>query len=157
MDSVGEEVSIREWKAEDADEICKIYSLITSTPVSADFKKMVLARARKCGSDAHFVAEIEGKIVGFIISYILPFGFGAEDCAYIATMGVHPKTMGQGVGVKMTKELFAFYRKNGISRVYTSVRWDSTDLLSFFRTMGFDRSNFLNLRLDLNQLTDSEL
>lgn len=156
MDSVGEEVSIREWEVEDADDICEIYSLITSTPVSADFKKMVLARTTKCGSDANFVAEVEGRIVGFIISYILPFGFGAEDCAYIATMGVHPKTMGQGVGVQMTKQLFDFYRKNGISRIYTSVRWDSTDLLSFFRTMSFDRSNFINLRLDLNRLPDDK-
>jgi hypothetical protein len=26
------------------------------------------------------------------------------------------------------------------------VRWDSTDMLSFFKTLGFDRSNFINLR-----------
>ncbi len=154
MDIVGKEVTIRRWRAEDTDEICEIYSLITSKCVNADFRGMVLERAQGAGSDAHFVAELDGKIIGFMINYILPFGFGAEDCAYIATMGVHPKCMGQGLGVEMTKEIFKFYKAHGITRVYTTVRWDSTDLLSFFKTMGFERSNFINLKLDLAPETE---
>jgi hypothetical protein len=39
-----------------------------------------------------------------------------------------------------------YYQAQGVENVYTSVRWDSTDLLSFFKTLGFDRSNFINLR-----------
>ena len=33
--------------------------------------------------------------------------------------------------------------------IYTSVRWDSTDLLSFFKTLGFQRSDFINLHKSL--------
>ncbi|RPJ10835.1 MAG: GNAT family N-acetyltransferase, partial [Desulfobacteraceae bacterium] len=40
-------------------------------------------------------------------------------------------------------------REKGIKDVYTSVRWDSVDLLSFFKTLGFDRSNFINLKKSL--------
>ena len=36
-----------------------------------------------------------------------------------------------------------------IKHIYTSVRWDATDMLSFFKTMGFDRSDFINLRKGL--------
>lgn len=150
MDQGEKEVSIRRWKADDVDEICEIFSLITNKGVDADFKRMVLERAQKVGiEDGHFVAELQGKIVGFMISYILPFGFGAEDCAYIATMGVHPKYMDQGIGAGMTKEIFMFFKSRGITNVYTSVRWDSTDLLSFFKTMGFERSNYINLKQSL--------
>lgn len=150
MDQVEKEVSIRRWKTDDVDEICEIFSLITNKGVDADFKRMVLERAQKVGlEDGHFVAELHGKIVGFMISYILPFGFGAEDCAYIATMGVHPKYMDQGIGAGMTKEIFMFFKSRGITNVYTSVRWDSTDLLSFFKTMGFERSNYINLKQSL--------
>lgn len=151
MDHIEKEVTIRRWKAEDADEISEIYRLITNKDVHADFKKRVLDRSRETGNEAHFVAELDGRIVGFMISYILPFGFGAEDCAYIATMGVHPKCMGQGIGAGMTREIFLHYKAKGVSRVYTSVRWDSTDLLSFFKTMGFDRSKYMNLKIDLAQ------
>jgi hypothetical protein len=49
----------------------------------------------------------------------------------------------------MTKEIFMFYKARGISAVYTSVRWDSTDLLSFFKTVGFERSNYINLKYDI--------
>jgi len=151
MDQVEKEVSIRRWKTDDVDEICEIFSLITNKGVDADFKRMVLERAQKVSlEDGHFVAELHGKIVGFMISYILPFGFGAEDCAYIATMGVHPKYMDQGIGAGMTKEIFMFFKSRGIANVYTSVRWDSTDLLSFFKTMGFERSNYINLKQSLD-------
>ncbi|MGD9504942.1 MAG: GNAT family N-acetyltransferase [Syntrophobacteraceae bacterium] len=150
MDSVGREVSIRKLKVEDAEAISVIYSLITKTPVSVDFTRLVREHAEKEGHEAHFVAESRGEVVGFMISYILPFGFGAEQCAYIATMGVHPKWMGQGFGAKMTREIFEFYRAQGVTRVYTSARWDASDVLSFCKTMGFHRSDYINLikRLD---------
>jgi N-acetylglutamate synthase-like GNAT family acetyltransferase len=150
MSHVESGISIRRWRSEDVDDICEIYSLITNKSVDADFRRIVLERAQKKGlEDGHFVAELGGRVVGFMISYILPFGFGAEDCAYIATMGVHPKYMDQGIGAGMTKEIFMFYKAHGITNVYTSVRWDSTDLLSFFKTMGFERSNYINLKQDI--------
>lgn len=156
MDFVEKEITIRKLKAEDADEICEIYCLITNQSVNPDFKKMVFDRAQELERGAHFVAEFDGKVVGFMISYILPFGFGAEECAYIATMGVHPKFMGQRLGEGMTKKIFMFYKSRGISRVYTSVRWDSTDLLSFCKTMGFERSNYINLKRDLEPFDAGE-
>ncbi len=54
--------------------------------------------------------------------------------------------MGRGSEQALAREVFKFYKAEGIHNVYTSVRWDSTDLLSFFKTLGFDRSNFINLR-----------
>ena len=59
---------------------------------------------------------------------------------------VRPNHMGEGIGAKLAEEIFKVYKAKGIENVYTSVRWDSTDLLSFFKTLGFDRSNFINLR-----------
>jgi N-acetylglutamate synthase-like GNAT family acetyltransferase len=87
-----------------------------------------------------------------MISYILTFGFGIEKSAWIATLGVDPECMGQGLGERLAREIFKLYKHMGISRVYTSVRWDSTDLLSFFKTLGFDRSKFINLKKDLTSL-----
>jgi ribosomal protein S18 acetylase RimI-like enzyme len=96
------------------------------------------------------VAEFQGKVVGFMISYILTAGFGEAKSAWIATFGVNPNFMGQGIGASLAEEIFKFYKSEGIEYVYTSVRWDSTDLLSFFKTLGFDRSNFINLRKIIN-------
>ncbi len=140
-----ENFSIRRLKIDDAYEISKIYSSITQKPVKTDFKRLIEVHAQK-DEDACFVAELDNKIVGFMISYILTLGFGIEKSAWIATLGVNPKFMGQGIGGKLAEEILKFYKDEGITNVYTSVRWDSPDLLSFFKTLGFDRSDFINLR-----------
>jgi ribosomal protein S18 acetylase RimI-like enzyme len=136
---------IRKMKIEDAEQITKIYAAITRKPAGADFKRVVEDHARR-DDGACFVAEINGRLVGFMISTILTAGFGMAKSAWIATLGVSPDHMGQGIGAGMAEEVFAYYRSHGIENVYTAVRWDSTDMLSFFKTLGFDRSNFINLR-----------
>ena len=140
-----DQVEIRKLKQEDAEEISQIYGAITMQPVSAHFKRVVEEHALR-EDEACFVAERDGKVVGFMISYILTAGFGMPKSAWIATLGVDPKFMGQEIGASLAKEIFKYYKEHGIDNVYTSVRWDSTDLLSFFKTLGFDRSNFINLR-----------
>jgi ribosomal protein S18 acetylase RimI-like enzyme len=143
-----ENVLIRELEASDANEIGNIYQDIIQKPVTPDFKGLIEQHARN-SKDICFVAELDGKVVGFMVSYILTLGFGIDKSGWIATLGVSPKYMGQGIGDRLAKETFKFYKQEGIDTVYTSVRWDSPDLLSFFKTLGFDRSNFINLRKPL--------
>lgn len=143
-----DEILIRELKKEDAEEIMHIYASIIQKPVKTDFLKLIKAHAQR-DEDICFVAVLDGRVIGFMISYILTLGFGIEKSAWIATLGVNPEYMGQGVGARMAEEIFKIYRSQGITSVYTSVRWDSPDLLSFFKTMGFDRSNFINLRKNI--------
>jgi ribosomal protein S18 acetylase RimI-like enzyme len=130
---------------EDVDQISRIYAAITMNDVDPDFKRVVEDHARS-DDEACFVAESDGKVVGFMISYIITAGFGMAKSAWIATLGVDPSCMGQGIGAGLAEEIFKYYKSRGIENVYTSVRWDSTDMLSFFKTLGFDRSNFINLR-----------
>lgn len=139
---------IRKMKKEDADDISKIYHSITKTAHVDDFRQIVAKEAKR-DEDASFVAEINGQLVGYLISYTLIGGFGIAKSAWVANIGVNPKYMGQGIGEKMAKETFRHYKEKGIKDIYTSVRWDSVDLLSFFKTLGFDRSNFINLKRNL--------
>lgn len=148
MDERFEDLEIRRIQVGDAADISRIQSAITKSPVTIDFRHIIEDQVRK-GEDASFVAVIRGKVVGYMISYIVFGGFGLEKGAWIATLGVDPKFMGQGIGKKLAEEILAVYREKGITDIYTSVRWDSVDLLSFFKELGFDRSNFINLRKEL--------
>ena len=139
------DILIRKLKAEDADYISKIYAAITRTPVRDDFIQIIVEQVNR-KEDASFVAELDGRVVGYMISIVISGGFGIKKAAWIANMGVNPEFMGQGIGEKLATKIFEFSREKGIKDVYTSVRWDSPDLLSFFKTLGFDRSNFINLR-----------
>jgi len=140
-----DKVQIRRLQKEDANEISRIYAAITRKAVDSNFKRVVEEHAQR-DDEACFVAERKNKVVGFMISYILTAGFGMAKSAWIATLGVDPDLMGQEIGAGLAEEIFNYYKTQGIENVYTSVRWDSTDLLSFFKTLGFDRSNFINLR-----------
>ena len=143
-----ENVLIRDLKIEDADDITRIHAAITQSPVKIDYKRVIEEQIRKA-DEASYVAEVKGKVVGYMISHIFYGGFGIEDSAWIAMFGIDPKFMGQGIGKELAREIFSFYKEKGIKNIYTSVRWDSTDILSFFKTLGFDRSNFINLRKTL--------
>ena len=135
---------IRRLKKADSKDIARIFASIVKRYEEIDFDRLIYEQARNTGM-ANLVAEFKGKVIGFIISYTLSGGFGIDKSAWIAMVGVDPKFMGKGIGKAMAEELFRFYKEKGINNIYTSVRWDSTDLLSFFKTLKFDRSDFINL------------
>jgi len=140
-----EDILIRKLRAKDAEDISRIYAAITQTAVRDDFIHIIEEQVNR-DEDASFVAELNGRVVGYMISIVISMGFGIKKSTWVANMGVNPKFMGQGIGERMAKEIFKFSKAKDIKDVYTSVRWDSPDLLSFFKTLGFDRSNFINLR-----------
>jgi ribosomal protein S18 acetylase RimI-like enzyme len=139
-----EKILIRRMKKTDAEAIGKIDAAIEKRSALLDFKQIVTEEVKR-KMDSSYVAEIKGKVVGFMISYITYGSFGADRCAWIARFGVDPKWMGQGIGKKLAEEIFKVYKDKGVTEVFTSVRWDATDILSFFKTLGFERSNFINL------------
>lgn len=92
------------------------------------------------------VAEEDGEVLGFIIGCIKEWGFGVERSGWIEMIEVDPERMGKGVGKALGEALFSVFKEEGIKEVYTSVKWDSGDLISFFKSIGFDKSGFINLQ-----------
>jgi predicted N-acetyltransferase YhbS len=136
---------IRNLKIGDSEDISRIQKSITKEPSTIDYHKIVQEEVKK-DNNVTVVAELDGKVVGFIITYILHGGFGLEKSAWIGLFGVEPKYMGSGIGKSMAKEVFDELRKMNIKNVFTSVKWDSVDILSFFKSLGFDRCDFINLK-----------
>ncbi|MEA1967440.1 MAG: GNAT family N-acetyltransferase [Thermodesulfobacteriota bacterium] len=142
-------LKIRAIRLEDAEDIERISIAISKDVADIDFKKLLDHKIKEGGEETSLVAEIGGKVAGYMISNTLYAGFGLKKSAWIVTMGVAPQYMGRGIGVKLAEDIFEVYRKKGIKHIYSSVMWDSIDLLSFFKTLGFERSNFINLRKEL--------
>jgi len=136
---------VRNLQIGDSEDISRIQESITKEPSTIDYHKIVQEEVKKDNS-VNVVAELDGKVVGFIITYLLHGGFGLEKSAWIGLFGVEPKYMGSGIGKRMAKEVFDELTKMNIKNVFTSVKWDSVDLLSFFKSLGFDRCNFINLQ-----------
>ena len=136
---------IRNLKIGDSEDISRIQESITKELGTIDYHGVVKEEVKK-DNNVNVVAEADGKVVGFIITYILHGGFGLEKSAWIGLFGVEPKYMGSGIGKRMAKDVFDELKKKNIKNIFTSVKWDSVDLLSFFKSLGFDRFEFINLK-----------
>jgi ribosomal protein S18 acetylase RimI-like enzyme len=143
------ETKFRRIRPSDIPEIAAIQESILQKKVSRKWIQMVrnYFRQRK---GVGFLASKDGRVVGFIIGEIKGEGFGLEQSGWIEVVGVHPRQMGAGIGRTLAEKLFLFFKKEGIRDIHTAVRWDAGDMLSFFKSIGFDRSTFINLRKHLD-------
>ena len=137
---------LKTWKvrSEDVPRIIAIQETIIKKRVSRRWIQMVEDHLRK-HEGVGFVASRDGQVVGFIIGEVKGEGFGLEQSGWIEVVGVHPSQMGIGIGQALAERLFDFFRKRRVRDVYTAVRWDAVNMLSFFKSVGFDRSTFINL------------
>lgn len=141
--------NIRPMTEQDFASVAQIQEDITKTKISHDLVN-ILRNYREKDGEACLVAEEEGNVIGFVIGDIKDWGFGLEKSGWLEILGVHPKYMGQGIGKELGRQLMDHFKAKNIKNVYTAVRWDSGDLLAFFKSIGFDRSDMINLekRLD---------
>jgi len=145
-DLVENAVKIREITFEDAVAIQQIRKAISEEDGSVDFEKFIEQQISESSGKLSLVAEISGRVVGYMISTTLYAGFGIKKSAWIMAIGVHPEYMGQGIGLSLARKICDIYKEKGIENIYSSVLWDSTDVLSFFKKLGFERSEFINLK-----------
>jgi ribosomal protein S18 acetylase RimI-like enzyme len=146
---MGRQIKVRKIRAGDVPELVSIQESILQKKVSKKWVRTVKDHLKKRGG-VGFVASKDGRVVGFLIGEIKGEGFGLEQSGWIEMVGVHPRQMGVGIGRILADKLFAFFKKEGIHDIHTSVRWDAGDMLSFFKAIGFDRSPFINLRKHLD-------
>ena len=137
-------IKLQKFGREHVADVVGIQEAITKQPVPETWTRMIehhLAESESLG----FVALRDGKVVGFVIGEAKGEGFGVGASGWIEVVGVEPRAMGEGIGKALVGELLEAFRQREITSIYTSVRWDAVDMLSFFKSVGFGRSDFINL------------
>jgi len=142
-------IKIQKIGVDNIPEMVAIQEAILQKKVSKKWIQMVEVSLKK-QEIVGFVASMDNRLVGFIIGEIKGESFGLEQSGWIEVVGVHSSHMGTGIGRILAEKLFEFFEKKGIRDIYTTVRWDAGDMLSFFKAIGFDRSTFINLRKHLD-------
>jgi ribosomal protein S18 acetylase RimI-like enzyme len=137
-------VKLRPLELRDRDAIFEIQEAITKHKAEKDWAHLVEDYIKNSG-ETSLVAEVDGKVAGFMLGDIKTYGFGVARSGWIEVIGVHPRYMGSGIGKKLGFELINIFKKKKVKHIFTSVRWDSGDLLAFFKSIGFLRSDFINL------------
>ena len=137
-------IEIRPLKVEDIEAASSIQERITKKPTPEHWKDEIRDHIRRSRNEC-LAAEIDGNLVGFIIGEAKTLEFGLDRSGWIVAIAVDPEFMGQGVGRALGKALLERFESQNIKEVYTAVRWDSSDLLAFFKSIGFKVSQFVSL------------
>jgi ribosomal protein S18 acetylase RimI-like enzyme len=113
------------------------------------------------------VAELEGKVIGFIMGYVSGWEFGVPDTiGWIDTLGVDPEYQRRGIGRALFDALIKNFKQSGrekvaglggkekpriegVNVVYTLTNWNDWDLMQFYNAMGFKKGDMLNLKLEI--------
>lgn len=137
-------IKIRKMLVKDLPQVVKIQEAITKTKKTREKIAVLKEHIQKEGTIS-LVAVSDGRVLGYVISEIMTNSFGLDQGGWIEDLGVDPKYMGEGLGQTLAASLFEVFKERKIYEIYTAALWDSVDLLSFFKSIGFDRSNFINL------------
>lgn len=142
------EVEIRTAQNDDLKGMILIQEAILQKKVAPEWVNMVTKHLAKPDS-VSLVAVSHHDVMGFLLGEVHHGFFGLEQSGWIGMFGVDPKMMGQGVGRSLAQGAFSRFKAMGVLDIYTAVRWDSGDLLAFFKEIGFTLSNFINLKTRL--------
>jgi ribosomal protein S18 acetylase RimI-like enzyme len=109
-----------------------------------------LALVEKHSRITCLVAEVDDKVVGFIIGGASRWEYGVpENIGWIDTIGVDPEYQRKGIAKMLFSEMISDLKKKGVDSITTFVNRRDPQLLKFFNDLGFQKGGMINLELDI--------
>jgi len=138
------DISIRKMTVRDIDEVLRIDEKITGKPHAAYYESKADAYIKRA-PEYCLVAEHRDRVVGFVLGDVRGWEFAAELSGWLEIIGIDPDYHGQGVSRALMNELFARFKRAGVTVVNTMVNWNDGDLIDYFSANGFERGEYVNL------------
>lgn len=91
------------------------------------------------------VAEIEGKIVGFLLGQTVKSSYKAGNIALAQNIGVDPEYFHHHIGTRLVQGFTERCKKRGIDSIHAMVRSRDELLISFLRATGFIDGEMIEL------------
>lgn len=142
-------ITVRRMKASEIPRVAQLWREMMEYHISLDSRFELAVgsdeayqeylRSTMTGYDsAIFVAESDGKVVGYTIAMILsnPAVFALERYGFISEMGVDKRFQRRGVGRKMWEHARRWLKRRGISVMQLNVSPRNEKGYSFWKKMG---------------------
>jgi len=143
-----DKLSVRQMIKEDLDSIVDIDTKVLGETRKDYWVTKIIRQAESRPPDASLVAEIDGKVAGFILGEVSGWEFKVpNNIGWIDTIGIDPDYQNRGIAKVLAIALVTNLRNHGVDTIYTLVNWNDWDLLQFFHAMGFSRGDMINLVL----------
>ncbi len=113
------------------------------------FAKRFAAIARHPGDFVTLGAEVDGRLIGFLIARMLAGEFGQDAAlASLDALAVQPDDIGHGVGAQLLAALAEEAGGRGATEIRTQVDWRQPQLAGFFAAAGFQLAPEIVLERD---------
>lgn len=142
MDSI-EGVNIREMTEKDLAALVQIDKRITGRDRASSWPQKVSSHFTTYYPPLSFVAEIEGKLIGFIIGVIMGAEYSLPLSGWINIIGVHPDYQGRGVGRMLTRAFIDECHRRGI-KARLMVRRSDERLKKMLLSLGFQQGELVD-------------
>jgi len=99
---------------------------------------------------ASLVAELENRVVGFVLGRAGEFEFGLPGTvAWIEIIGVDPAFRRQGIAQKLVTQFAESAEDHGIKTIFTLVNSSQNEMQEFFGRLGFVHGKMLHYQKEL--------
>lgn len=89
--------------------------------------------------DAALVADLEGRVVGFMLGEVRSGEFGLDEpTGWIEVLGVDPDVRGQSIGRRLGEAMLEHFKGQKAATVRTFVDEDMDGIAGFFSSLGFE-------------------
>lgn len=126
------QVAIRKFQVKDLKRVYEIEKESFKDPYNPFF----LLQLYELFSDTFLVAEVGGRVVGYIIARRV----GTRG--HIIAIAVDPKYRGRGIGTILMQVILEKLKKRGVEIVWLEVRISNKRAISFYRKLGFEYTDF---------------
>jgi ribosomal protein S18 acetylase RimI-like enzyme len=149
------EAPIRPLRRDDLAEVVRIHALHAGTARRRYWRGLLERFLRPGGQAAHIglAAEAGRGLAGYLLGEVRAFEYGSEPCGWIFAVGVDPRWSRRGVASRLLAEAAERFRRHGVPRIRTMVRRNDVPVLAFFRGNGFRGGPFVQLELDLEEVS----
>jgi ribosomal protein S18 acetylase RimI-like enzyme len=134
---MGDDVRIRSMTELDIESIVRIDERITGRYRPDVWEQRVGYYIRR-DPDSSQVAELDGRVVGFMMGEVRGGEFGLEEpTGWLEFFGVDPDARGRALGRRLCEALLRHFREQGAQVARTMVAARDEDISGFLRAMGF--------------------
>jgi len=134
---VPDDVRVRPLNELDIEAVTRIDERITGRYRPDVWEQRVAYYIRR-DPESSQVAELGGKVVGFMLGEVRGGEFGLEEpTGWLEFFGVDPDARGRDIGRRLVDALLAHFRSEGAHIARTMVATRDEDIAGFLTAMGF--------------------
>ena len=131
------DVRIRPLTELDIEGICRIDERITGRYRPDVWEQRVAYYIRR-DPESSQVAELDGKVAGFMLGEVRGGEFGLEEpTGWVEFFGVDPSARERGIGRQLIEALLGHFRAKGAHVARTMVATEDEQIAGFIAAMGF--------------------